>query len=404
MLDHYSMQYIKLIVCLFFIVVSLAACKTIDKNSEATVTEIRESNNNLSLETTIAGNTEEPYLDGNAHIYTSGVPFTEEEILQQVTSEMKMDIIPEDCQISTNGYYHVNAETNCLDYNFLTLPMLQNGKLCGEMALQRKKDGAAEVAKIAFSDNEDKLCELLEANPQKEFAMVYAGVSEYAILEDNTVYTISGYSPHISNIQNLYNAYNLEDNILSYEIIGDIVTHNTCDISVLNTEHKPIVDLYELLIDNTFQQQVKDYFSSEPSASNMSGCYFSVCGAEMYNINTNKVEKAMQCFIFTQDLEEVGTLHFNMDGSKLITSYSINSGTRSALLKRLSEKPDERFVILTDGFNNVMLLNKDNKTIKLSAGSEDFTIIGDCFGLLSGELGLAYNDIVNEDNLVWVGF
>ena len=400
MLDHYSMQYIKLIVCLFFIVVSLAACKTIDKNSEATITEISESNNNLSLETTIAGNTEEPYLDGNAHIYTSGVPFTEEEILQQVTSEMKMDIIPEDCQISTNGYYHVNAETNCLDYNFLTLPMLQNGKLCGEMALQRKKDGAAEVAKIAFSDNEDKLCELLEANPQKEFAMVYAGVSEYAILEDNTVYTISGYSPHISNIQNLYNAYNLEDNILSYEIIGDIVTHNTCDISVLNTEHKPIVDLYELLIDNTFQQQVRDYFSSEPSASNINGCYFSVCGAETYNVNTNKVEKTMQCFIFTQNLEEVGTLHFNMDGSKLITSYSINSGTRSALLKRLSEKPDERFVILTDGFNNVMLLNKDNKTIKLSAGSEDFTIIGDCFGLLSGELGLAYNDIVNEDNLV----
>ena len=389
MLDHYSMQYIKLIVCLFFIVVSLAACKTIDKNSEATITEISESNNNLSLETTIAGNTEEPYLDGNAHIYTSGVPFTEEEILQQVTSEMKMDIIPEDCQISTNGYYHVNAETNCLDYNFLTLPMLQNGKLCGEMALQRKKDGAAEVAKIAFSDNEDKLCELLEANPQKEFAMVYAGVSEYAILEDNTVYTISGYSPHISNIQNLYNAYNLEDNILSYEIIGDIVTHNTCDISVLNTEHKPIVDLYELLIDNTFQQQVRDYFSSEPSASNINGCYFSVCGAETYNVNTNKVEKTMQCFIFTQNLEEVGTLHFNMDGSKLITSYSINSGTRSALLKRLSEKPDERFVILTDGFNNVMLLNKDNKTIKLSAGSEDFTIIGDCFGLLSGELGLA---------------
>lgn len=184
----------------------------------------------------------------------------------------------------------------------------------------------------------------------------------------------------------------------------ETVTHNTCDISVLNTEHEPIVDLNELLNDNTFQQQVRDYFSSEPSASNMNGCYFSVCGAEMYNVNTNKVEKTMQCFIFTQDLEEVGTLHFNMDGSKLITSYSINSGTRSALLKKLSEKPDERFVILTDGFNNVMLLNKDNETIKLSAGSEDFTIIGDCFGLLSVELRLSYNDIVNEDNLVWVGF
>lgn len=404
MLDHYSMRYIKLIVCLFFIVVSLAACKTIDKNSEATVTEISESNNNLSHETTIAGNTEEPYLDGNAHVYTSGIPFTEKEILQQVTSEMKMGIIPEDCQISGNGYYHVNAETNCLDYNFLTLHMFQNEKLCGEMTLQRKKDGTAEVAKIAFFSNEDKLCELLEANPQKKFAMVYAGVSEYAILEDNTVYTISGYSPHVSNIQNLYSAYNLEDNILSYEIIGDVVTHNTCDISFLNTEHEPIVDLHELLIDNTFQQQVRNYFSSELSTSNMSGCYFSVCGAEMYNVNTNNVEKAMQCFIFTQDLEEVGTLHFNMDGSKLITSYSINNGTRSALLKRLSEKPDERFVILTDGFNNVMLLNKDNKTIKLSTGSDDFTIIGDCFGLLSGELGLAYNDIVNEDNLVWVGF
>ncbi len=191
----------------------------------------------------------------------------------------------------------------------------------------------------------------------------------------------------------------------SAQIYSDeTVMHNTCNISALNPTHEPIVDLNELLNDNTFQQQVKDYFLSEPSADNMNGCYFSVCGAEMYNINTNTVEKNLQCFIFTQDLEEVGTLYFNMDGSKLITSYSINNGTRSALLKRLSEKPDERFVILTDGFNNVSLLNSNNEIIKLSAGSEDFTIIGDCFGLLSVELGLSYNDIVNEDNLVWVGF
>lgn len=184
----------------------------------------------------------------------------------------------------------------------------------------------------------------------------------------------------------------------------ETVMHNTCNIDTLNTVHEPIVDLNELLNDNTFQQQVRDYFSSETSANNLNGCYFSVCGAEMYNVNTNSVEKNLQCFIFSQDLEEIGTLRFNIDGSKLISSYSINNGTGSPLLKKLSEKPDEKFVILTDGFNCVTLLNSNNEIINLSAGSDEFTILGDCFGILSEGLELAYEEIVDEKNLVWVGF
>lgn len=183
------------------------------------ITSCSDNSYNNPPDDTVAGKVEENYLDGNAQLSTSGTPFSEEEILLQTAAEMESGIIDTDCEIGNKGYYHFSVTKNYLDYNFLTLPITKNGKLYGEIALRRDEDGAVETAMVSFYGN-DKLNELLESNPERKFAMVYAPMSEYAIMDDNTVYTISGFPPQINNGENLYNAYNLTDNILSYELIA----------------------------------------------------------------------------------------------------------------------------------------------------------------------------------------
>lgn len=199
--------------CVFIMLFALCICSV----------SCSSSSDDLSYLETRAGDEDvkEIYLDGDSNVITSGEPFTEEEILQQIDIEKESGLIPEDWKISSTGYYHVNAKTNCLDYGQLTLPFFQDGKYCGEMMLQRQDDGSVMIAKTAYSGDEDNLRDLLEANPSQEIAMVYYPVSELAILEDNTVNVISGVYPQISNSQNLYNAYNLKDNILCYETIID---------------------------------------------------------------------------------------------------------------------------------------------------------------------------------------
>ena len=186
-------------------------------------------------------------------------------------------------------------------------------------------------------------------------------------------------------------------------------------IRTANLVYIPIVDLRSKLQEKEFRKIVIEYFKNDPSCLesnavlyNEKGCYFSACGAAIYNVNTNTFEKTLQCFIFTHDLEEVGTIYFYLYGKKTLSQISINSaenGTKSALLKKLSKNKDKEYVIISDGYYSTALLDSDNTLIPLSTGSDVFVVNGDCFSELNNTgVSLSYNKIINEKNLIWIEF
>lgn len=132
------------------------------------------------------------------------------------------------------------------------------------------------------------------------------------------------------------------------------------------------------------------------------GCYLSVCGVSAFNVEAGRTVDEVQCFIFTKDLEEAGTTYFNNKGNFI--SVSVNdtaANTRSAVLKKLSESKNDRYVILKNGLETKFLDNKNN-VVKIGAVKKDLEIIGDCYSLLENNgLSVSYNDITDGENLIW---
>ncbi len=199
------MKKLGLSIALFCITICLASC-------------VGDAKSDLVLGTTVAGVIENNVLDGNVQLSTVGTPFSEKEIRVRILAEMSYGVITSDYKISSNGYYHIMLKNNCLDYNNLTLPILKDGVLCGDLTIRRGTMGIA-ISSSALYGDEHPLPKLIAAFPEQNFAMVYAGQSEYAIADDNTVHVISGYTPIITNGQNLYSTFNLGDNIFSSALV-----------------------------------------------------------------------------------------------------------------------------------------------------------------------------------------
>lgn len=52
-----------------------------------------------------------------------------------------------------------------------------------------------------------------------------------------------------------------------------------------------------------------------------------------------------------------------------------------------------------------MFLDEDNNITNGWATLDDFEIIGDCYNALNSDiLGVSYNDIIDDNNLVWIEF
>lgn len=164
-------------------------------------------------------------------------------------------------------------------------------------------------------------------------------------------------------------------------------------------------DLKDKLSDKKVQKEILSLISAETSNPNSvlsgeDGFYLSVCGAAVFDIASNRTNGLMQCFIFTKDLEEAGTVYFNGSGKNI--SVSVNdkaAGTRSAILEKLEEDKNKKYVILSNGMDTVLLDEENNVT---SAGSSRHRLEtdGDCFGALK-ELNISYSKITDSENLIW---
>lgn len=198
-LKHHITRWL---VMTLFLLLLLTACGK-KENAETTLAE------------TVAGGTETVILDGTAVFETTGTPITDEEILPLIQMEKDMGMLPEGGYVSGCGYYYVSLTKNALDYSYCTVPIINDGKLWGEISFRRQEDGSVKTARVAEFGQESELNRILSENPGKSFVLVLSQYSEYAIMEDNTVYRIYGAEAEIVNGEKLFAAFNLEDNLIS---------------------------------------------------------------------------------------------------------------------------------------------------------------------------------------------
>ena len=172
-------------------------------------------------------------------------------------------------------------------------------------------------------------------------------------------------------------------------------------------------DLGKKLAEKKFEKKFKEEFLSSMSISAQleglqiygeNGCYLSVYGVPEFSVEKVWTVNSVQCFIFTKDLEVAGVVYFYENDKKTICSSITSFNSDSDLIRKLSANKSKRYIVLTNGLET-KLLDSENKITKIGAVRKDLEVIGDCYSILEQHgLSLSYDDIINEENLIWFDF
>lgn len=167
-------------------------------------------------------------------------------------------------------------------------------------------------------------------------------------------------------------------------------------------------DLEKKLAEKKFKKEFVGAMSSyaHDKSSQMygeKGCYLSVYGVPEFSVEKVWTVNSVQCFIFTKDLEQAGTVYF-YDKGKSISSNSADVSNYSPVCKKLSANKSKRYIVLSNGLET-KLLDSENKVTKIGAVRKDLEVIGDCYSILEQHgLSVSYDDIISEENLIWFEF
>ena len=139
---------------------------------------------------------------------------------------------------------------------------------------------------------------------------------------------------------------------------------------------------------------------------NENGCYLSISNTTFFDVASNQTSDVIQCFIFTKDLEEAGTIMFLSNKIETL-SVSVNNseyGSPSVILEKLAKEKDKKYVFLINGVDT-KLLDNENNIINVGFSRHKLEIEGDCYSILEQKvLSVSYNDIIDEKNLIWIEF
>ncbi len=139
---------------------------------------------------------------------------------------------------------------------------------------------------------------------------------------------------------------------------------------------------------------------------NENGCYLSISSATFFDVASNQTSDVIQCFIFTKDLEEAGTVRFLRDKIETM-SVSVNdseNGGFSIILEKLAKEKDKKYVLLTNGMDT-KLLDNENNIVNVGLSRHKLEIEGDCYSILEKKgLSISYSDIIDKENLIWIEF
>ena len=167
-------------------------------------------------------------------------------------------------------------------------------------------------------------------------------------------------------------------------------------------------DLKEKISEKKFKKEIYGFICGDVNEIPTSklygedGFYLSVCGTAAFDVPSNSTGSTVQCFIFTKNLEEAGTVYFRKGA---ISSVSINDtalGTRSAVLKKLEKDKAKKYVVLSNGLET-KLLDEENNVTNVGLSRHKLEIDGDCYSALK-DLSISYNEITDSENLVWLEF
>lgn len=157
-----------------------------------------------------------------------------------------------------------------------------------------------------------------------------------------------------------------------------------------------------------FSALVYGFVNEMPTSKlyNENGCYLSISSATFFDVASNQTSDVIQCFIFTKDLEEAGAIRFLSDKIETM-SVSVNdseNGGTSIILKTLAKEKDKKYVLLTNGMD-IKLLDNENNIVNAGSSRHKLEIEGDCYSILEQKgLSVSYNDIIDEENLIWIEF
>ena len=157
-----------------------------------------------------------------------------------------------------------------------------------------------------------------------------------------------------------------------------------------------------------FSALVYGFVNEMPTSKlyNENGCYLSISSATFFDVASNQTSDVIQCFIFTKDLEEAGAIRFLSDKIETM-SVSVNdseNGGSSVILEALAKEKDKKYVLLTNGME-IKLLDNENNIVNAGSSRHKLEIEGDCYSILEQKgLSVSYNDIIDEENLIWIEF
>ena len=197
-----------------------------------------------------------------------------------------------------------------------------------------------------------------------------------------------------------------------------ILTYYSFDADKLaerDLKYKPVADVRELFEkgNSSVVSQIKDSLKNQSADEDSylyqkNGCYISVCGVGIFDSVTGTAGESMHCFIFTEDMEEAGTVFLRNSGLQIAADMgyanrSLSGG--SEILKYLSGEPDEKYVVLTAGHDQGFAFLDSKNKLTGNRASEFIKISGDCRSVLDeAGFSVSYNDITDSGNLIWIEF
>lgn len=190
-----------------------------------------------------------------------------------------------------------------------------------------------------------------------------------------------------------------------------------CEASIIEKseiEYSPCIDLSKQLQNQTFLDEWGMTLAllgddDDTYLYEKKGCYLSACGVYMFNIEEYGLANIVRCFIFTEGGEYAGEIYFSAYNGELSSNVVLrhmSTDRQSDILEMLSQYPDNEAILLTNGYRH-MFLDENNQISKSDQLSNDvaFEVVGDCYHALNEQLlGVSYNEIVDRNNWVWIGF
>lgn len=193
--------------------------------------------------------------------------------------------------------------------------------------------------------------------------------------------------------------YDEYKNVLNAETVSQSYIHKPVDLRKKFNKKK-----YKKLFNISVYGAVNDRQTSK--LYNENGCYLSICYAAYFNVAENRTSGVRECYIFTKNLEEAGKIIFlgNNIESMSVSVNDSESGGSSPILEALAKEKDKKYVILANGVDT-KLLDNENNIVKAGFSRHELEIEGDCYSIFEQNgLGISYNDIIDEENLIWIDF